>query len=141
MSRQAHPPGVTAIILFFLFGAVISGLTALMVTFPGSFLDAVWRLNPRARDAFTAMGFRAVLLMIVVCSACLTSAVGLWRHARWGYATALIVLGANMIGDGTNALIERDWHTLIGLPVAGAMIVYLVTKRKLFGQVREDKSQ
>ena len=119
----------------------MSGLTALMIAFPGSFLDAVWRLNPRARDGLMAMGVRALLLMIVVCCACLTSAIGLWRHTRWGYATALIVLGANMIGDSTNALLDRDWRTLIGLPVAGAIIAYLVTKGRLFGTVRENNSQ
>jgi len=31
-----------------------------------------------------------------------------------------------------NALIANDWRTLIGLPIGGAMLVYLLKKRRVF---------
>jgi len=46
-------------------------LTALMLTFQGSFLEPIWRINPDARQSFMSMGGWAILLMGVVGVACL----------------------------------------------------------------------
>src|ERR1035438_7512346 len=132
MTYPGRPFGITALGFFFLFGAVMSGLAAVMLLFPESMLDPLWRLNPHARSGFAAIGLWAVLLMLVVCVACGTAALGLQRCKRWGYWTALTILAINLAGDAANALIAHDWHTLIGLPIGGAMIVYLLTKRSAF---------
>ena len=132
MSRFDRSAGVTALSLFFVFGALMASLTALMLLFPGSFLEPLWRLNPRAHEGFAAMGVWAVLVMAVVASACATAAIGLWRSARWGYITAVAVLSINLLGDTMNAFIAHDWRTLIGLPIGGAMIIYLLSRRTAF---------
>ncbi len=132
MTYPRRPPGITALCFFFLFGTVMSGLGAVMLLFPGSIVEPLWRLNPRAREGFAAMGLCAVLLMGVVCAACGTAALGLRRCKRWGYWTAFAILTINLAGDTTNAVIAHDWRTLIGLPIGGAMVVYLVTKRSAF---------
>jgi hypothetical protein len=132
MTYPSRPPGITALCCFFLFGAVVSGLAAVMLLFSGSVLEPLWRLNPSAREGFAAMGLWAVLLMAVVCVACGAAALGLRRCKRWGYWTALGILTVNLVGDTTNAVITHDWRTLIGLPIGGAMIMYLLTKRSVF---------
>ena len=132
MTYPSRPLGITALSFFFVFGAVMSGLAAVMLVFPGSALELLWRLNPRAREGFAAMGLWAVLLMAGVCVACATAALGLRRCRRWGYWAALAILSINLAGDTTNALIAHDWRTLIGLPIGGAMIAYLLTKRSAF---------
>jgi len=131
-SLRTRPAGVTAISLFFVFGTVMSGLAGTMLLFPGSALDELWRVNPHAREGFTAIGAWAILLMGVVCVACATAAIGLWRCARWGYFTALIILVINLTGDSLNAVMLHDWRTLIGLPVGGLMIWFLVKNRSVF---------
>ena len=110
----------------------MSGITVVMLLFPGSVLEPLWRLNPRAREGFGAIGLWAALLMAVVCAACGTAALGLRHCKRWGYWTALAILTINLVGDATNAIITHDWRTLIGLPIGGAMIMYLLTKRGAF---------
>jgi hypothetical protein len=35
-------------------------------------------------------------------------------------------LGINLVGDTTNTVVSHDWRTLIGLPIGGAMIFYLL---------------
>ncbi len=65
MTYPSRPPGITALCFFFLFGTVMSGLAAVMLLFPGSVLEPLWRLNPRARKGFAAMGLWAVLPMAV----------------------------------------------------------------------------
>jgi hypothetical protein len=132
MIDKSRPLGVTLLSLFFIFGALMSGLTAIMLLFPHSMLEPLWRLNPHAREGFTAMGLWAVLLMGVVSISCTTAAIGLWRLARWGYWTALAILTINVIGDTANVWITRDWRTLVGLPIGGAMIAYLINRRWVF---------
>lgn len=132
MTNRGRPLGIGALSLFFAFGVAMSGLAAFMLLFPGSVLEPLWRLNPRARDGFAAMGAWAVLLMGIVCVACATAALGLWRGTRWGYWTALAILSVNLAGDTLNVVIAHDWRTLIGLPIGGAMIAYLVSMRHWF---------
>ena len=82
---EARPIGITALSLFFLLGAGASFVSFTSLLFPGSFLEPIWRLNPRARAGLGGMGLWAVILMGAVCVACAFAAVGLWRGARWGY--------------------------------------------------------
>src|SRR5215813_11690853 len=126
MACTDRPLGVTLLAIFFLFGTVMAALTALMVAFPGSNLDFLWRLNPRAHLGFAALGLWAVLLMVVVATACATAALGLWRCARWGYIAAVAILAVNLLGDAINAGIGHDWRILIGIPIGSVMVIYLV---------------
>lgn len=123
---------IRAIALFFAFGTTMSGITAFLLAVPGTPLDGIWRLNPAARTQFLTLGGWAVLLMLVVCAACATACVGLWRLRLWGQRTAIAVLGVNLVGDTANAALTHDWRTLIGLPIGGAMIAYLIARRDAF---------
>jgi hypothetical protein len=123
---------IRAIALFFAFGTAMSGLTAFLLAFPGTPADAVWRLKPAARTDFLPLGGWAILLMLVVCAACATACVGLWRHRIWGQRVAIVILAVNLAGDTMNAALTHDWRTLIGLPIGGAMIAYLIARRDAF---------
>jgi Holliday junction resolvasome RuvABC DNA-binding subunit len=54
----------------------------------------------------------------------------MWRGSRWGMRLALAILSVNILGDLFNALMRHDLRTLIGLPIGGAMIAYLICSRK-----------
>ncbi len=123
------PAGIAALSVFFAFGAAMSGLTAILLVFPGSPLDAIWNLNPVARDELARIGVWAVALMLLVCIACACAAIGLWKGAVWGRRLAIGILVANLVGDVTNAIVRSDPRTLIGIPIAGAMIAYLLSRR------------
>jgi hypothetical protein len=103
-----------------------------MLLFPGSPLDVLWRLNPRAHEGLSSLGWPALLLMGVTSLACVTAALGLWRCTCWGLWAALAILSINLIGDLSNALITGDKRALIGLPIGGLMIWYLLSQRRLF---------
>lgn len=125
-------PGIVALALFFLFRMITSGLAAVMLLFPGSVLEPLWQLNSRAHEGFVVMGLWAVPLMAAICVACATAAVGLQRRKLWGYWTALAILSINLVGDVANAVFAQDWRTLTGLPIGGAMVMYLLTRRGEF---------
>lgn len=111
---------------FFAFGTAMCLLTITLLLFPGTALDSVWRLNPDARAGFQLIGPAAIALMFVVGTGCAFAAVGLWRNRRWGANVAIVVLSVNLIGDLFNTVLRQDYRTLIGLPIGGAMIFYLV---------------
>ena len=111
---------------FFAFGTSMCALTIALLLFPGTVLDALWRLNPDAHAGFQAIGSWSIMIMLLVGTACGFAAIGLWRGAFWGTQLALIILAVNMIGDLINAVQHRDYRVLIGLPVAAGIIVYLL---------------
>ena len=115
---------------FFSFGALMCALTIGLLLFPGSTLDALWRVNPEARSSFQSIGNAAFPLMGVVGIGCALAAVGLWRNARWGRQIAIVILSINIVGDLLNAVLRHDYRALIGLPIGGAMIVYLARYRE-----------
>ena len=110
----------------------MSGLAAMMLIYPGSVLDALWRLNPRAHDSLHAMGVWAVALMLSACFACAGAATGLKRRRLWGFWIAVAILGINFVGDLVNAVFAHDWRTLIGLPIGIIMLAYLLANRRIF---------
>ena len=102
----------------------------LALAFPGSFLESIWQLKPEARVQFLEIGRGAsIALMTVVGVACGSAAIGLARNAEWGRRLAIGILTANLIGDSVNALLRHDPKTLIGLPIGGLVIWYLVKKK------------
>ena len=120
------PLMVNLFVAFFLFGAAMCLLTIVLLEFPGTALDAVWRLNPEARRGFLGIGPWASVIMAIAGTAFALSAVGLIRRRVWGRRLAIAVLAVNVAGDTAGAVMRRDPRTLIGLPIAGAMIAFLL---------------
>ncbi len=128
---ETRPIGITALSMFFLFGAAASFVSSISLFFPGSFLERMWRLNPRARAGFADMGVWAIVLMCAVCVACASAAVGLWRGKRWGYWLAVALLAINLLGDIVNVLLGTEPRAVFGIPIVVAIFAFLMS-----GQVR-----
>jgi hypothetical protein len=131
-SESKRPVGITLLSLFFVFGALMSGLAFVLLMFPGIPFDFAWRLNPGAHIALSALGWRALLLMSATSLACATAALGLWRCRRWGLWTAVAILVINLMGDTGNSLLLGDKRALIGLPIGGLLVWYLLSQRGRF---------
>ena len=116
------------LVAFFAFGATMCTLTIVLLLWPGTALDALWRLNPDAHAALQSLGPCSLVLMLVVGSACATAAIGLTRQKTWACWLAVSILAANLAGDVSNAVMRHDLRTLIGVPIAGWLIVYLVVR-------------
>ncbi len=124
-----RPWGIAALVVFFGAGSAIAFTAGASLVFPDGFLEPMWRLNPRARVAFSSMGGWAVPLLGIVCLCCGLAAAGLGRRARWGYGMAVGVLGVNLIGDAANAVLGTEPRAAFGIPVAVAMLAYLLSGR------------
>jgi hypothetical protein len=114
---------------FFGFGALMSLTSAVALLFPGSILEPVWRLNPRARDGLSRLGPWAVVLMFSVSVACALAAAGLSRGIPWGHRLATGVLVVNLVGDAVSAISGTEPRAAIGLPIGTLFVVYLRSRR------------
>lgn len=128
-NSKTRPTGITALSIFFVFGAAASFVSFASLLFPGSFLEPMWRINPRARVGFASMGVWAIVLMCAVSVACASAAAGLWRGARWGYGLAVALLAINLLGDIANVLLGTEPRAAVGVPIAIAILMFLMSKR------------
>ena len=123
---QRWSAGMKVLVAFFAFGATACAVTVAALLKPGGELGVVWRLNPEAQLGFQQIGTPlSVLLMLLVGSTCAWAAVGLARQKKWGRRLAIGILAVNLVGDSVSAIVRHDPRTLIGLPIGGAMMVYL----------------
>ncbi len=118
--------GIKLVAIFFGFGACMCALTISLLIFSVGPMDMLWRLNPDARVGFQRIGpGLSIAIMAIVGTACALAALGLANGRLWARPLALIILAANLIGDVTSAVVRHDPRTLIGLPIAAALIWYL----------------
>jgi len=123
----SRPRRITALSLFFAAGAIISFTAALALFFRESFLQSMWRLNPRALEAFTRIGPWAIILLATVSAACAASAFGLWSGKLWGYRFAIALLAVNLLGDIYNVVGGTEPRAAFGIPIVILVLFFITT--------------
>jgi hypothetical protein len=127
--ESRRPWGITALSVFFLIGAAISLTASVSLLLPGSFLKWMWRINPRAHENLNSLGLWAAILMLTVSMFCAAASLGLWWTSRWGYWFAVGLITINLIGDLINVVLGTEPRAIVGVPVAAAILAYLISKR------------
>lgn len=126
---QKRPRGISAISIFFLAGALISFIASASLLFPASFLEPIWRVNPRGHKNLSALGSWAVILLLVVSISCGLAAIGLWRRAAWGHKFGVALIAINLLGDVANTVLGTEPGAIVGVPIALALLVYLLSRK------------
>lgn len=128
-SESRRPWGITALRFFFLAGAIISLTASISLLLPDSFLNAMWRINPRAHESLTSLGLWAVFLLLTVSMLCAAASFGLWWTTRWGHWLAVGLITINLIGDVINVLAGNEPRAIVGVPIAAAILAYLMSRK------------
>ena len=130
MTGESHsrPLGITALIIFFLAGTLISFVAGVSLLVPSSFFETMWRINPRGHEGLLRIGLWAVVLLFAASIACAAAALGLWRKARWGHALAVTLITINLLSDIANAVRGTEPRAIVGVPIALALLLYLLSK-------------
>ncbi len=126
---NARPCGITALIIFFLAGTLISFVAGLSLLFPAAIFEPMWRINPRGHDGLVRIGLWGVALLFATSISCAAAAIGLWRRVRWGHVTAVALIAINLLSDIANAVLGTEPRAIIGVPIALALLLYLLSKR------------
>jgi uncharacterized membrane protein (DUF2068 family) len=112
-----------------MFGAAMSFIASLSLLLPNSFLESMWRLNPRAQVNLSSIGVWAVVLLTTVSVFCATAGVGLWRGARWGHRIAVGLIAVNLIADVTNVILGIEPRAIVGVPIGAVILAYLMSTK------------
>lgn len=129
LEPKHRPPGVAALSIFFMAGSAICLIASLTLLLPNSFVEPMWRLNPRARAGFAVLGMWAIILLFTVGISCAAAAIGLWRGARYGHTIAFVLIAVNLAGDILNTLLGTEPRAIVGVPIALAILIYLASNR------------
>jgi len=140
-TMETRPFLVKVLILLFVIGVAASLISIISLMFPGSFLEPVWKLNPRAREGFARIGGWSIVLMSVVCITCLLTAIGLWRGLRWGYWLAVVVLFINLVADVINVIVGTDRRVIVGIPIVMLLLILLLSRKSLRASQRGDPAR
>jgi hypothetical protein len=129
IKSPTRPLGITALSIFFLIGSFISFTAGTLLFVPSSFLEPLWRLNPRGHDGLIRIGLWAVLLLFATSASCAVAAVGLWRRAGWGHKIAIALITINLLSDVANTVLGTEPKAIVGVPIAFAILLYLMSSR------------
>lgn len=130
-SQRRRPWGITALSVFFWVGAAISLTASISLLLSTSFLESMWRLNPRAHENLSSLGLWAVVILTPVSIFCAAAGIGLWRGSKWGYWLAIGLMMTNLLGDVTNVVLGTEPRAIVGVPIAAAILMYLRMSKKV----------
>jgi hypothetical protein len=121
----ARRSGIVLIAVFFAVATFILVAVGGALLFPGSTLEAIWRLYPVRRAlllpyrAWLAPGF----LMLAVAMA--SASIGCFRLRKWGWWLAVTIFAINGLGDAIQIFLGHFPEGGVGVAVAGAVLFYL----------------
>lgn len=125
---ERKPPGLTALGVFFYFGAIMSSYAALTLGKPGTVLDRLWLLNRNAHIQLAALGPMAAIPFTVLALVMFLTGYGWFRRRYWAWVLAVAIVGTNCAADLIHAALG-DWlRSGIGFIIAGLLLVYLARR-------------
>jgi uncharacterized membrane protein (UPF0136 family) len=129
MIKRNRPADITALSLFFLFGALLCAASGIRLLLPGAELHPILRMFP----ALVIMGTEAVSWLVFLFIACVVAALGLWRCSYWGFISATVVLILFLAIHFLRALFTNNWLQIPVILVIGALLIwYLRTRAHVF---------
>jgi len=122
----APPPrGMTAIGIFLLFGAAMALLAGISLVRPGTALDHLWALNPRAYKRLAPLGTTVGTLFLLLSAVLGIAGTGWLQRRKWAWQLAVIVIATQVLGDFANTLRGQVIQGSVGVMVAGALLLYM----------------
>jgi hypothetical protein len=122
---EHRPRGFASIGVFFAFGAAMAACAGITLLFPTSPLDALWALNKRGHEELSSLGRLGAIPFVILSPTLALAAVGWFRRRRWGWLLGITVIAINMAGDIGQVLFGEGWKGVVGLVIAGLLLVYM----------------
>jgi hypothetical protein len=124
---------------FLLFATAMASFAGATILCPGTALDRLWQLNPRAHRDLAPFGKTVGVLFLLLAVALALAAAGWFRRRIWGWRLAVTIIAMQLLGDLGNALSGHPAEGAIGVLIAGLLLFYLSRKSvRLAFQPRSD---
>jgi hypothetical protein len=82
-------------------------------------------VNPTGHDGLRSLGMLGIVGMAALSVTMVITAVGFVALRRWAWWLAVVGLIVNATGDLLTAIATGEPRTLIGVPVAGLIVLWL----------------
>ena len=127
--RAKSSTSITAFGLFLFFGATAASLAGISLSWPGTFLDPIWKLNPTAYLAMAPLG-KTIGIPFLFLAATLALTGILWFQRRiWGWRLAVVIIAIEVLGGISNAFRGDVLGGLIGFAIAAALLLFLLRSK------------
>jgi hypothetical protein len=120
------PRGITAVGVFLFFGAAMASIAGTTLTWPGTFLDRLWVLNPTAHKQLATFAKPAGILFLLLAAVLALAGTGWLRRRLWGWRLAVAVISTQVLGDLINFFRGDYLRGSVGFSLATALLFYLL---------------
>jgi hypothetical protein len=114
---------------FFTFAMVMSLAAAVSLTTPGTALDGIWDVKPKAHAQLLAMGPWVGYGFAGLGVIAIFGARGALLRRQWGWRLAIIALAVNGLADAARIPFGAVVEGLVGVAVTGTMLWWLTRPR------------
>ena len=123
--RARHPLTPILMGLFFAIATAITLATGFSLLWPGSALDAMWRIKPEEHQQLLRAGLLAAVGFVGLAAIMAITSVGAFLRRRWAWWLAIIIFIINGIGDGVRGMFGAPAEGVIGVAVVAVILLWL----------------
>lgn len=124
--RAKSPRGVSAVGTFLFFGCLMASLAGMTLVWPGTLLDRMWALNPRAYKELAPFGKAVGIPFLLLGVTLAVAGTGWFKRRLWGWRLAVAIIATQVLGDLANVFLGRVVEGAIGVAISGALLFYLL---------------
>jgi hypothetical protein len=107
----------------------MASLAGTSLVWPGSTLDRIWNLNPRAHEELAPFGRIVGIAFLLLAATLAVASLGWFNRRRWGWRLAVAIIATQVLGDVVNIYRGDLLRGGIGFLIAGALLLYLLRPR------------
>ena len=128
MPESARPfsKGMTAMGVFLFFGACMALLAGVTLSWPGTMLNGIWRLNPNAYQQLAPLGRLVGMGFLFLSAVMFITGTDWFKRKIWGWWLAVSIIATQVAGDLANVFMGHTAQGLVGVSAAGGLLFYLL---------------
>ena len=129
MAGDDTPLGFTAFGAFLCFATLMATLAAFLLLCPGTPLDRLWTLNPRAHRDLASLGPWISVAFLFLAALAAYTALLWFRRRRAAWRVAVVGMVVQCLGDAANLLTGDTFRGGFGLAIASLLLFFLLRPR------------
>jgi len=122
------PPDFIAFGVLVCFAASMAALAAFLLAWPGTALDRLWAINPRAHAELSSLGKWVAIAFLLLAVVAVYTAVLWFRRRVLGWRLAVVAIAVQVVGNLVNIVRGDLLRGVVGLAIAALLLFYLLSR-------------